>query len=131
MVDQYIAGQEAILNATRNEVFNTVGGESRYDAMREWAANTFDGTEIDAFNRAVNSGQKDLAMMAVKGLKARYDAEQGFEPRTVVAGTNTSSTGEVYESLAQMQTDMSNPKYKTDPAFRKMVERKLSRSDIM
>lgn len=131
MVDQFIAGQEAILNATRSEVFNTVGGEARYDAMREWAANTFDGAEIDAFNRAVNSGQKDLAMFAVKGLKARYDAEQGFEPRTVVTGSSTSSTGEVYESIAQMQTDMSNPKYKTDPAFRKMVERKLSRSDIM
>jgi hypothetical protein len=33
--------------------------------------------------------------------------------------------------MAQVKTDMSNPKYANDPAFRKQVEEKLARSTII
>jgi hypothetical protein len=33
--------------------------------------------------------------------------------------------------MAQVKADMSDPKYEKDPAFRKQVEEKLSRSTII
>jgi hypothetical protein len=131
LVDQYIAGQEAIISATRTQVFNTVGGEDNYNSMTSWAADNMSPDEIRAYNDAVNGGNTAAAMMAVKGLKARYDAEVGFEPARAVKGATAKAGSTVYRSVSELEADMKNPKYWNDPAFRKDVERKLSRSDIM
>lgn len=131
LVDQFIAGQEAILNATRQTVFTEVGGEQAYNTITEWAADNFSKDEISAYNRAVDSGDMNTAMMAVRGLKARYEAEVGREPSRTVKGGNAQASANAYRSLAEMQKDMSDPRYRTDAAFRKDVERKLANSDIM
>jgi len=130
IVDQYIAGQEALLNATRQSVFGSVGGEDNYNTMTAWATENFSKEEIEAYNKAVNSGDVASAMMAVKGLKGRYDAVEGFEPARQVKGSAGKPTTQTYRSVAELEKDMGDPRYKSDPAFRKDVERKLSRSDI-
>ena len=130
VVDQFIAGQEAILNTTKTQVLSTVGGEESYNEMTEWAADNFSKEEINAYNEAVNSGSLDMAMMAVKGLKARYEAEIGFEPKREIRGATAKAGSSVYRSVAELESDMRDPRYKNDPAYRKDVERKLSRSDI-
>lgn len=130
IVDQFIAGQEALLSATRSQVFNEVGGEETYNTMTAWAAESLTKSEVDAYNRAVNSGDMNTAMMAVKGLHARFTASEGFEPARPVKGTPKTGTAAVYRSIAELEKDMGNPKYKNDPAFRKDVETKLARSDI-
>ena len=131
IVDQYISGQEALLNATRSTVFNTVGGEESYNSMTEWASENFSKEEISAYNRAVNGADMDSAMMAVKGLKARFDSVNGYEPERQVRGATAKAGSSTYRSIAELQEDMGNPKYWSDAAFRKDVERKLARSDIM
>lgn len=130
LVDSYIAGQQALLDATRSQVFTSVGGENNYNSMTEWASENLSKDEIRAYNNAVNGGDMASAMMAVKGLKARYDAEVGFEPTRQVKGESAKAGSAVYRSIAEMQEDMKNPRYWSDPAFRRDVERKLSRSDI-
>lgn len=131
IVDQFIAGQEAILASTRNSVFETVGGEESYVAMTAWAADNMSEAEIDAFNRAVNSNDMATVMMAVKGLQAQYTASEGFEPKRTVSGANVKQGTNVYRSIAELEKDMVDPRYKNDPAFRRDVEQKLARSDIM
>jgi len=130
IVDQFIAGQEALIDSTRQSVFNSVGGENNYNAMTEWAANNFSPEEIAAYNGAVNSGDSASAMMAVKGLKARFDATVGFEPQREVRGETARAGATTYRSISEMEKDMADPRYKNDPAFRRDVERKLARSDI-
>ncbi len=131
IVDQYIAGQEALLTATRSQVFSSVGGEDRYNAMTDWATENLGKDEITAYNKAVNSGDMASAMMAVKGLKARFDASEGFEPQREVRGERATAGATVYRSVSELEADMKNPKYWSDSAYRKDVERKLARSDIM
>ena len=41
MVDQYIAGQEAMMEIQSNAIFSEIGGKSEYEAMAEWAGETF------------------------------------------------------------------------------------------
>ena len=131
IVDSYIQGQQALLDATRTSVFNSVGGEERYNNMTEWAAENLSETEISAYNKAVNGGDMSTAMMAVKGLKARFDAYAGFEPTRQVRGENAKAGATTYRSIAELEKDMSDKRYWNDSAFRKDVERKLARSNIM
>lgn len=131
IVDQFIAGQEAILNTTRSQVFESVGGEDTYVAMTEWAAENLSEAEIDAYNRAVNSNDLSMVQMAVKGLKAQYAASEGFEPKRNVTGGNAKKGADVYRSIAELEKDINDSRYKNDPAFRRDVESKLARSDIM
>jgi hypothetical protein len=129
-VDAFIEGQKAIVNQTRNSVFTAVGGEGNYEKMLTWAAKSMSEAEVNAYNDAVNGNDMNKVMLAVNGLKARYETQVGFEPTREIGG-KTKASNDVYESIAQLQTDMSNPKYYKDEAFRARVEAKLSRSDIL
>lgn len=131
LVEQFIAGQQAILNTTRQSVLNSVGGEASYNELTSWAKDNLAEDDIDAYNEAVNSGDMKMTMMAVRGLEARYRADNGSEPKRQIAGETARAGSESYKSLAELQKDMSDARYKNDPAFRRTVEQKLSRSDIM
>jgi Phage T7 capsid assembly protein len=132
LVDSFIAGQQALVDNTRNNVFNSVGGEESYNSITEWAAENYTPEEIAAFNKTVNGTDATATLLAVKGLKARYDATVGFEPADAIKGETAVKRGQpVYRSIAEMEKDMGDPRYQKDPAFRRDVEQKLARSDIM
>lgn len=130
LVDAFIAGQEAVAAQTETKVFESVGGQQTYSAMLDWASEELSPGEVKAYNKAVNSGDIDEVMAAVKGLHARYQSSVGFEPTRQIKADGKSAAQSVYRSVAEMQRDMSDPRYKTDPAFRKDVEQKLGRSNI-
>lgn len=129
LVNQYAQGQEALVEATRQQVYGSVGGEEAYQGMVEWAADTLEEGEIDAFNAAVNSGDMNQTMMAVQGLRARFAAEGVLEPSRTVEG-QAAQSGSSYRSVAELMQDMNDPRYNKDAAFRTDVEQKLARSDI-
>lgn len=129
MVDQFIAGQQALVQLERQEAFNVVGGESNYESMVKWAATNLTDKEIAAYDRAVNGSDKDARLMAVKGLAARYNTSVGSEPTRELGGQSRSSLDK-YESIAQLQEDMRDKRYGKDHAFTRKVEQKLARSDI-
>lgn len=128
VVDQFIAGQEAQIALMQNQVFSAVGGEARYDEMSAWAADNLSEGEIEIYNREVNSGDQARVMYAVKGLKAQFEASSGFEPQRQISGKGSAGDKSAYVSWAQVQADMSDPRYQADPAFRATVEAKLARS---
>ena len=127
LVDGYIRGQQAIINETKASVFAEVGGEQNYDSMISWAADNLKENEIAAYDKAVNSGDMNQIALAVKGLKARYEAAEGVEPKVTVGGT-TSKANDTFKSWAQVQKAMSDPRYTNDPAYIAGVEAKLARS---
>lgn len=131
IVDQYIEGQKARASLYESEVKNAVGGENNFVAMAEWAKANLTPQEIEAYNKAVDSGDLNQAKLAVAGMFQKYSASRPSEPTLFKGATSSTASGEVYESIAQMQKDMASPEYKTDPAFRAKVERKLARSNIL
>ena len=130
VVDQYIAGQQAIATQLQAEVKAVVGGPEEFAAMAAWAQANVPVVDLEAYNRAVSSGDVAQAKLAVAGLNQRYRESNPTEPN-LVNGSNGKVTADVYESIAQMQADMSKPEYKKDPAFRRKVQEKLGRSDIL
>ena len=123
MVDAYIAGQEALAGQTLNKMYSLAGGESEYNEMVTWAQDNLTESEIQAFNASLaNEAQSEFA---IKGLYAQY--QSGKSP-TLVKGevSNTSTRG--FASKQEMMAEMSNPKYKKDPAFRAEVQRRVALS---
>jgi hypothetical protein len=130
IVDSFIEGQQSLLQNTTNEVYSSVGGQENYSSMVDWAADNLSEGQVDAYNRAVNSGDMEETKFAVQGLRSMYEAQQGVEPVRNLAGQSRPSV-DAYSSLAQMKADMADPRYSSDQAFRDQVASKLSRSNIM
>ena len=131
LVDQFIEGQKAIVEAQRATVFAVAGGESEYTTMLNWARANFTSEEAADYDEAVNSSRMTKVLSAVRDLKSRFEDANGREPKRTVAGSTSGAASSVYNSVAEMQRDMADPKYKTDPAFRARVAEKLGRSNIM
>ena len=91
MIDGYVAGQQAILDAQFTSIYNEVGGEEKYNSMVKWASESLSEGEQAAFNRAVMEGTQDDMMFAIRGLALRHDAQSGGVSSPLVQG-NTGST---------------------------------------
>lgn len=129
MVDNYIAGVEAqAMNFTKT-VVDTVGGPDNYSQMTAWAKDNMQEHEIKTFNEAVNSGDFNRAMTAVKALKTDFQSARGFDPK-LTSGRQSAPASETYDNWKQVSADMGKPEYKRDPAFRKAVEAKMARSNL-
>jgi len=130
MVDAYLDGQAALAGQIQNDVFSTVGGEAEYRSMVSWAATNLSPGEVAAFNKAMDFGSVDEIKLAVGGLQARYSAANGSEP-SLIGGSQNGNSGDVFRSTAELTRAMSDPRYRSDPAYREEVIGKLSRSNIM
>jgi hypothetical protein len=137
MVDAYLSGlnykaaQDSQLTTKEiTSIKEQYGGEAQYSAMIEWASQNLEKEEIDAFNQVVNTQPLNVAKLAIAGLHAKFTAAEGREPR-LIGGKAPKSTGEKFESTAQLVAAMSDPRYQSDPAYRNKVEDKLRRSAIM
>lgn len=135
VVDGYLGGQQQKATYQSEqataEIKQTIGGEQSFNEMVEWASVNLTPGELQAYNKAVDSGDKNLAILAVQGIHSKFTAARPAEPSLYKGATSSAQSSEAYESIAQMQKDMANPEYKNDPAFRAKVERKLSRSNIL
>ena len=138
MVDAYLQGIQ--FNAQRDtelqqgqvkEIQDMYGGEAAYGQMIGWAAGVLTDSEKAAFDMAIKNPNYDMVKLAVAGLHARYMAEGNKEPKLVSGRTNRKGTKAKFDSMAQVVAAMNDPLYASDPAFRKQVEEKLSRSNVV
>ena len=128
VVDAYISGQEALQQQHTASVMSTVGGQENYNNMVQWASQNLSKSEIDAFNKTVDTGTLEQAQLAIAGINAKYQANTR-EPSLFSGQKAESNLG--YESVAEMLTDINNPKYQSDSAFRKRVEAKVKQSNVL
>ncbi|MGV2169636.1 capsid assembly protein [Agrobacterium sp. 16-172Ci] len=129
LVDSYIEGQTAKADLFRAEVLLEVGGEQSYTDMVTWAAQNLSKAEIEAYDAQVDSGNLTAAKMAVAGLKARFQRDNGEEPDLLNGDTGGASV-ETFRSTAELTAAMRDPRYKKDAAYRADVERKLAKSSL-
>tara|TARA_Y100000593_G_scaffold94607_1_gene194600 strand:- start:2343 stop:3149 length:807 start_codon:yes stop_codon:yes gene_type:complete len=137
MVDAYLQGaqfrkdQDTELSAKQSaQIMSDYGGESEYKKMTSWAESNFTEAEQSAFNKAIRNQDIEVVKLAIAGLSARYSANAEREPRLIGGKTARESTDK-YESTAQIVAAMNDPLYKTDPAYRKKVENKIARSNVL
>ena len=61
IVDQYIAGQQAIANQVQGEIYSQIGGKEAYTEMVQWASDNMTEQEVSAFNDSliINISKKE------------------------------------------------------------------------
>ena len=128
MVDTWIQGQEAIADQQIDSIYNMVGGEDAYNGMLEWAGNNLQPWEMDAFNNQIENLDAN-SMFAVQGLMARMQNEEGSPPM-LYQGEPSQYSAPRYDSLSQLTSAMSDPRYASDPAFRREVTERLKYSEL-
>lgn len=131
IVDQFIEGQKARASLFESEVKSVAGGDQGFNDMVEWAKANLSPAEIAAYNAAIDSGSQEQAKLAVAGVYQKYSSARPTEPKLRSGATSGASSGDAYESVAQLTKDMATPEYKSDPAFRAKVQAKLARSNIL
>lgn len=137
MVDAYLSGlqykaaQDTALTVKEiTAIKQQYGGERGYSEMLEWAADNLSEEEIKGFNEIVTGNSTMSAVrMAVSGLHAKYTSKTGVEPK-LIGGRATKTSTDRFESTAQLVEAMKDPRYQADPAYRRKIEDKLSRSSI-
>ncbi|MGY6517461.1 MAG: capsid assembly protein [Lysobacteraceae bacterium] len=122
-VTAYVQAQEAMSQMA----YAVAGGQEQYQAMLKWGADTLSTDEKTAFDAAIDAGPVAFAK-ALRDLHTRYQNEATFEGRTVDAA-NVKSGGEFFRSKDEMVKAMSDPRYKTDSAYRDSVAQKLAASE--
>lgn len=131
MVDNYIAGQEAQGLVLRNQVFDSVGGEENFNAIAQWAGANLTPAELQSYNDAVDSNDLTRVKSAVELVSLKYTQAMGSTPNLISGDTSSVSSANVFQSVAQLTAAMRDPRYETDPAYRKEVETRLKHSNIL
>ena len=129
LVQQYVAGQQALVQANQSSLLEGVGGQEAYDSLTEWAGSTLPESEIEAYDSVMSSGDPNQIQMAIQGLHARYQQANGT-PTLINGHTGTEGTSSAFRSWGEVTEAMKNPKYRTDSAYRQDVENKLNISSL-
>lgn len=132
MVDRYVEGMQAQTAMEMMSIYNSVGGEDNYNNMIGWASENLSDADVETFNEIVMTGDTNAVMFAVNSVKSRWEAAGGMpRPELLQGSTGYEGASEAFQSLAQVTEAMKDPRYKTDPAYRRAVENRLSQSRVL
>ena len=118
-----------LTDAQAAEIRSLAGGDEAYGQLTQWAANSLDEGFITAYDNIVETGDVRMIQLAVAGLKAEYEKQNGFEGQ-MLTGKAAQPNVDVFRSQAEVVEAMSDPRYDRDPAYRQDVFAKLERSNI-
>jgi hypothetical protein len=112
-----------------NAIQKMVGGEEQYSQLMQWAGENLPENVIDGFDSLVDSGNPMAISLAVRGLMAEYESQNGMEGQ-MLTGKPAVDKQDTFRSQAEVVQAMSDPRYDRDPAYRQDVFAKLERSNL-
>ncbi len=139
-IDSYLAGRAAesgykteeakdLTDAEVNKIQESVGGPDQYRKMILWASENLESNTLQTFNAMIANGNADAVQLAVNGLKAEYEAQEGYEGK-MLTGKPAKASSDVFRSQAEVVKAMSDIRYDRDPAYRQDIYDKLERSNL-
>ena len=126
-VEEEGVGAKDFTEAEMSELKGVVGGDENYQNMLQWAGTNLNQQEIDMFDAVMQRGDALGAFFAIRSLAYRYNDAAGYEGK-MLTGNAPKTSGSQYRSQQEVIQAMSDPRYDSDPAYRKDVMDKLTRS---
>lgn len=68
-----------------------VGGEENWNALEEWAANNLEDSQVDSFNKAMETGDPWIQEMAIQKLANQMNEAEGDTAVTLISGDANSN----------------------------------------
>ena len=111
------------------ELKGVVGGDENYSNMLSWAKQNLTEQEVGMFDTVMERGDSLSAFFAVRSLAYRYNDAIGYDGK-MVTGKAPKQNNDVFRSQAEVVEAMGDKRYDNDPAYRRDIMEKLSRSDV-
>ena len=127
MVDNYIAGQQAIAIQNQMEITKDIGGAEEYQKMSTWAGEALSDEDLQAYNETVENGSVAQAKFAIKSLYREY--QEAGAPKLAQGSVNGTGVPP-FKSRQQVTEAMRDKRYDRDPAYREEVLARLARSNV-
>ena len=109
------------------ELKGVVGGEENYSNMIDWAQKSLNEQEVKMFDQVMERGDPLAAFFAVRSLAYAYNDAVGYDGN-VVQGKAPKQSTDQFRSQAEVIKAMGDSRYENDPAYRKDIMDKLTRS---
>ena len=125
MVDDYIEGQKARVQKHMEDIASTVGGMEQMGTIVEWARANLSEAEkksIDAIHDPA------VIKIILKDLEKRMNDNEGYVPQAQLQGGAGAVAGNYFESMAEVEDAINDPRYGRDPVYRAKVAQKLTAS---
>ncbi len=124
-IDNYAAGFTARTKLAQQAAYDYVGGENNWVQLHNWAVANLNDAEKSQINSLLAGPDWTVALDAL-GAKMKAASPTAEEGELVNTGhaDRGSSTG--YSSRQQMINDVQSDKYRTDAAFRAVVQKRIA-----
>jgi hypothetical protein len=128
-VNRYIEGQKALVSQFTNTVYDTVGGQERYNQLTTWAADNLPQETINEYNQELAKGNtaKVTQLLEYMAFKAGSAAPQ--QPRRL-EGQSTGDVGGIkpFSDKSEWQKATGNRLYGKDAKYTNLIDRRYLES---
>jgi len=127
ILDSYIEGQKAIVQRHMEDISTVVGGMEQMATVIEWAKVNLSEEEkksIDAIHDPA------VIKIILKDLENRMKDSEGYVPQAQLQGGAGESAGNYFESMAEVEDAINDPRYSKDPVYRAKIAQKISASRV-
>ena len=141
-VDSYLTGRAAemgygeageaegeLAEAEVISIRESIGGDDNYAKMVSWAMENLPKGEINDFNEATKTMTAPQLKFMVQGLYQQYTRAMGTEP-DLITGKPASSGPRPFQSAAEVEAAVSDPRYGKDVAYTQSVYARYEGSNV-
>lgn len=125
ILDNYIEGQKAIVQRHMEDISTVVGGMEQMATVVEWAKANLSEEEKKAIDAVHDPA---VIKIILKDLDNRMKDSEGYIPQAQLQGGAGESRGNYFESMAEVEEAINDPRYSKDPVYRAKVAQKLTAS---
>jgi len=136
VIDTYLDGlrgggatSEDIASAQIQGIKDSVGGDENYSKMVAWAIDNLPADEVKEFNSLTETANATAIKFAVQGLYSQYNNAMGVEPN-LVSGRASQSGTRPFQSAAEVEAAVSDPRYGKDVAYTQSVYARYEGSNV-
>jgi len=136
VIDTYLDGLRGASSAADDippkqiqDIKDSIGGDLAYEKMGKWAKANLSPAELKAFDDLTYTADAPAIKMAVQGLYFQYQNAMGVEPN-LVSGRASSSGPTPFQSAAEVQAAVSDPRYGKDVAYTQSVYARYEGSNV-
>lgn len=129
-VDMLLEGLQSVASKFANAVVDHAGGKRAFKGIQDFVKSEGQKS-IDIFNKVMNSADYEQVAMFVDGIKARMALKHGTNTSLTLGQPTPTTAVQGFASKGEMVAAMSDPKYRTDSAYRAQVQQKVINSTIL
>lgn len=124
ILDGYIEGQKAIIQRHMEDISTVVGGMEQMAAVVDWAKANLSEEEKKSIDAVHDPA---VIKIILKNLEQRMNDSEGYLPQQLQGGAG-GGQGNYFESMAEVEEAINDPKYSKDPAYRAKIAKKITAS---